>query len=394
MRVAHLVPQLSRSGGGLVLCARDLIQALQDDDVKIEVFSAAEPSTDTDKSSWTSFHLTLSRSIGPAAFGFAPRLLEALRDADVDLVHTHGLWTFLSMVATKWRRETGRPNLVSPHGMLDQWALRNSRIKKQLAGFVFEKNHLAGAACIHALSQAEADSIREYGLSNPICLIPNGVEIPALSPTRLAPPWDFGVSTEKKVLLFLGRIHPKKGLSNLLQALAELRKFEPHREKLNGWVLCIAGWDEMGHEESLRAQTDKLGLKDNVRFIGPLIGERRESAYRNADAFVLPSLSEGLPVSVLEAWAFGLPVIMTKQCNLPEGEEAGAAILTEPDPESLAAALKCLLVLSTSDLELMGCRGRALVEERFGWSKIAEQMLEVYEWMLGRRSPPSCVHVG
>jgi poly(glycerol-phosphate) alpha-glucosyltransferase len=132
-------------------------------------------------------------------------------------------------------------------------------------------------------------------------------------------------------------------------------------------------------------------LDSEIIFFGPAFGDDKKSLLSTADAFILPSFSEGLPMSVLEAWSYKLPVVMTPECNLPEGFAADAAIRIETGAESIALGLNSLFSMSASDLQAMGAKGRALVEERFTWKTIAAQMREVYDWMLGGGATPSSV---
>jgi glycosyltransferase involved in cell wall biosynthesis len=263
--------------------------------------------------------------------------------------------------------------------------LHHSHWKKIIAGFAFERRHLENAACIHAINQAEAASIRAFGLKNPICIIPNGVEVRASDAANRTPPWAAHIVRGRKVLLYLGRLHPKKGLSILL------RGWKKASERGKGWILVIAGWDQGGHRWELEQLTRELKIADSVQFTGPLFGEARDTAYQFADAFVLPSLSEGQPLVVLEAWSHARPVIMTPQCNLPQGFEKRAAIRMSPTVEGAARALEELFALEGSALEEIGRRGRELVIDNFSWSQIASQMFTVYKWLLGRSTPPNCV---
>ena len=157
------------------------------------------------------------------------------------------------------------------------------------------------------------------------------------------------------------------------------------------WHLLIAGWDDGGHEQGLKALASRLGVGDSVSFIGAQYGEKKEQVLRSADAFILPSFSEGLPMSVLEAWSYQLPVVMTGFCNIPEGFETNAAIRIEPNSKSIADGLLMLVDLSNDDLESMGINGRNLVEQRFTWSRIADNMRWVYEWCLTGANPPECM---
>jgi len=271
--------------------------------------------------------------------------------------------------------------------MLDAWALNNARWKKRMVGWLFEHDHLCNAACIHALNQKEYDAIRDFGLDNPVAVIPNGVTLPT-SPSPDAPPWRQSIPAGESVLLFLGRIHPKKGLSELLEAWHELGQVRRR------WHLAIIGWDDGGYEEALHRKALQLGvLNDTAHFLGPRFGSEKAAAFSHADAFILPSYSEGLPMVVLEAWSYELPVVLTPESNIPEGFDAGAALQIRPKPDSIVKGLNRLFTMSATDRKQMGQQGRALVEKRFTWGTIAEQMMRVYQWVLRRGLQPSCVRL-
>jgi glycosyltransferase involved in cell wall biosynthesis len=389
MNVSMLAPYISRRGGGLTDCVRSLSRFLENEhDVQVDVISEEDEFSAEDRTSWRdlSVHLLPSKY---AAFRYAPDLSRQLSSLTPDLVHTHGIWTYLSVVTVRWSKSNGRvtprPYVVSTHGMLDPWALHNSRWKKIVAAFVFERRHLENAACIHAVNEAEAAAIRAFGLKNPICVIPNGVEVHASNGADGMPPWAVDMVGGRKVLLYLGRLHPKKGLNILLRGWKEAFKRE------SGWLLVIAGWDQGGHQGELEQLARELKITDSVKFAGPLFGEARESAYENADAFVLPSLSEGQPLVVLEAWSHARPVLLTPECNLPEGFEKRAAIRMNATVEGAAEGLERLFALDEPALQEMGRRGRDLVIENFSLPQIASRMFAVYNWLLGRSAVPDCV---
>jgi glycosyltransferase involved in cell wall biosynthesis len=292
--------------------------------------------------------------------------------------------------------------------MLDRWALNNSKWKKRVAAFLYEDRHLHEAACIRALCDSEAESIRAYGLRNPICVIPNGVELP-----EKVGNWKFEIGNSKlgfaegrKVLLYLGRLHPKKNLAALLKGWAEIRKSKVEGGKSEQWLLAVVGWDQGGHEDELKRLAGELGLSfaaagtaastalTSVAFLGPQFGADKDACYRVCDAFILPSLSEGLPMTVLEAWAYAKPVLITPECNLPEGFAAGAALRIGTNANEIADGLKQLFEMNDGDRKAIGERGRALVAEKFSWPQIGEQMRAVYEWVLGGGAPPGTVERG
>jgi len=275
--------------------------------------------------------------------------------------------------------------------MLAPWALRNSAWKKRLVRALWEDAAHRSAACFHVNSEAEHLTLRRHGLRNPICIIPNGIDLPASQNSEGSSLVSglLSVARGRKLLLYLGRLHPKKNLVNLIRAWKEA--LNSHPSTLNSWMLAIAGWDQGGHEAQLRKLTTDLRLLTSVIFLGPRFGADRDACYRACDAFVLPSLSEGLPMTVLEAWAYAKPVLMTPECNLAESFVAGAALQIGTTSKEIAAGVKQLIEMSDDDRKAMGARGRALVAEKFSWPRVGQQMRTVYEWVLGGRTRPETV---
>ena len=284
-----------------------------------------------------------------------------------DVIHVHGIWGPGARAAFGLAKAQPKLKFVlSPHGMLEPWALRNSRMKKAIAWRVWGRELVAKAAVVHVLCVPEAATVEAVVPGKLTTIIPNGIDLPEVTGAERG--------RGEQVLLFLGRIHPKKGLAVLLDVWSKLG------EARAGWRLVVAGWDDGGHEQTLKEQVKRLSLKDSVSFVGPVFGIEKDQLLRTASAFVLPSYSEGLPMAVLEAWAYGLPVLMTEACNLTEGFEAGAAVHVLPEPASLAEGLATLLKeMSPSARHDMGARGRSLVTTRFTWSRAAADMASLYE---------------
>jgi poly(glycerol-phosphate) alpha-glucosyltransferase len=191
--------------------------------------------------------------------------------------------------------------------------------------------------------------------------------------------------------LFLGRIHQKKGLLQLLYGLSILRQSAPR--EFERWSLVVAGWDDGGHQQEVESLANSLGLAARAHFVGPLVGPAKDAALTCSAAFVLPSFSEGLPMAVLEAFAYHVPVVMTPECNIPEGFTADAAISVSTDPTDLARGLGEMFRMSDSERRRMGDRGRVLVEEKFQWSEVAGKLRSVYSWLLGNGTCPNCVRM-
>jgi poly(glycerol-phosphate) alpha-glucosyltransferase len=389
MNVAFLTPSVSRNLGGIYEIERDLAQALvSSTPASVDVVGLEDEHTAADLPDWKPLEPQVLPVTGPAAFGYAPGLLDRLLDLNADLVHLHALWMYPSWASLQWSRRTRRPHVVTINGMLDDWALNNSRWKKRIAGWLYENANLREAACLQVNTEPERRAVRDYGLDTPVCTIPNGVSLPPRD-VPSTPPWTNEVPPDQRVLLFLGRIHPKKGLDILIDAW---RRFQhTHGDVAKDWTIAVVGWDDGGHIDRLRRQADDAGCASDIRFLGPLFGQEKHAAFHHADAFVLPSHSEGLPMAVLEAWSHRLPVVMTPGCNLPEGPARHAALEVEPTPEEVADGLLTLCQMDPEERRAMGDRGRALVEERFTWPRVAEHMYDVYQWVSGNAEPPDTV---
>ena len=362
-------------------------------DLDVTIFGLKDEFIDQDLPAWAPLKVFAFDVYGWKPFGYAPALRRTLLEYQGDILHSHGLWQYTSIAVSAWHARSRKPYLISAHGMLDAWAIRNSAWKKHLASLFYEHSHLAEASCLRALCQSEADSYRALGLKNPICIIPNGTDLIAEEKlTAKTAPFPFQPFAKgRKVLLYLGRFHQKKGLGNLLRAWKQVIASPSYA--LNPWVLAMAGWNQSGHEDELKQLSVELGLTDSVHFLGPQFGEGKDACYRDCDAFVLPSLSEGLPMVILEAWSFMKPVLMTAECNLPEGFVRNAALPIAPTVPGIVEGLTQLVEMSDDQRRLMGREGNTLVRERFNWPSVAAEMASVYKWILGSGSAPDCIRL-
>ena len=314
------------------------------------------------------------------------RLIRDFRDSirDADGIHIHGLWEQSTRAATQAARALRKPYVLSAHGMLETWALKNKRIKKTIYAALTERKNINGAACLHALTHAEAEDYRRFGSRCPIAIIPNGVAIAQNANSELFLR-KYPSLREKRVVLFLGRIHFKKGLDILIQAWATVARKWPEAH------LVIAGPDF----DETRACIEKLvsahGLDRSVLFTDMLHEQMKWSALAAAQCFVLPSYSEGLSVSTLEAMGTGLPVIVTEQCNLPDVTRFETGWVIQPNADQLASSLSEFLQNSQTTNSAIGDRGRQLVRARYTWPTVAAKMSEVYQWVQGTGPLPQFV---
>jgi len=381
MRLAELTSYTSRLNAGIFYALTALLPRVAAvTRAEVRVYGSADAHTEEDRRAWGPLRVDAFKPWPPAVLGYSPRLLPELSHFRPEIIHTHGLWTYASLASLRLHRRTGAALIVSPHGMLDPWALRLSRLKKRVVSTLFQNAQLRAATVIHALTEAEARDFRAYGLNNPVVVIPNGVNVPSLSTELDTRP------SGRRRLLFLGRIHPKKGLDCLLDAWAQVKASQSMR---GDWELVIAGWDDGGHQQHLEARVAQLGLESEVSFLGPVFGERKQEVLEGCDGFVLTSHSEGLPMAVLEAWAHRKPALISRACNLPDAVAAGAAIEVDVSVDSVAAGLARFLGLSVEERQGMGEAGLRLVQTRFSWDRIAGDFGRVYQALAAGGPPPA-----
>jgi len=321
------------------------------------------------------------RKAGPFSFHYAPEFASWLRTAAprTDVVSLQSLWNFNNYAAAKWCVRQKIPYVVTLHGNLSPKALSVSRWKKRLAKAWYTSYVLQHASCLHALNEAEYEHVRNYGLKQPVAVIPNGAKLPP----EVTP-----ISESKKGLrtcLYLGRLHPIKNLDTLIRVWSSLGKTRA------GWKLVLAGPDDGGHEQELKKLVLSLGINDNVAFPGRQTGDDKHSWFRNADCFVLPSLSEGAPVVLLEALSYGLPTLLTSRCNLPEAARCGAAIEVTPSVDALKAGIKRLLTLTHGERSDMASKARRMISESYEWSEIVSRLVNLYSWLADTAEPSACV---
>jgi glycosyltransferase involved in cell wall biosynthesis len=375
---------LSPAAGGLHQSVRIAANRLAGQSIGVSVYGLSDDQFEAARDSWSVPQLKAFPVVGYKRFGWSPQLMQALERAEHDVLHSHGMWFYPSYAVDRWGRRTGRPTIISPRGMLDEWAIAQSSWKKRLIRLLYEDSNLRRAGAMHALNLSEAESFRRFGLKNPIALIPNGVDLPEMEGNDF-PPSGKPLGDGRHVLLFLGRIHPKKGIHKLIEAWHHALRLDPGLS--NAWRVVIAGWDDGGHESQLKQLVQELGLASHIAFAGPLYGAEKVAFLRGSDAFILPSRSEGLPMTVLEAWSYELPVLMTAECNLTESFNLGAAFEVSIDPLKMARVLVDVLPADGA-LKNAGKAGRRLVAEKYTWSVVIDDLRDLYLWLAGGGARP------
>ena len=283
-----------------------------------------------------------------------------------DILHDNGMWLWHNHRLAGLAARRGVPRVVSARGMLEPWSMNNKKWKKDAAWRLYQRRDLLRAQRLHATAEAEAQNIGHLGLGVPICTIPNGVDVPeaAVGASR----------TGSKTALFLGRVHPKKGLLMLVAAWARVRP--------EGWRLKIVGPDEGGHRAQVEQAVATAGLGETISFAGPLDGEAKASAFFEASFFVLPTYSENFGIAIAEALAHGLPVLTTTSAPWPMLPARGCGWIASPTLDDVTEALRQATSCAPEALQAMGAKGRAFVKAEFGWDSVAQQFISTYEEML------------
>jgi glycosyltransferase involved in cell wall biosynthesis len=294
----------------------------------------------------------------------------------IDVLHDNGIWLLHNCRLARLAAERGVPRVVSTRGMLEPWAMNHKLMKKRVGWWLYQRHDLKRAHCHHATADTEAANLQRLGLGVPVRVIPNGVDLPKVD--RNAESVESGkiVDRKKKTALFLGRIHPKKGLPMLIEGWARIRP--------DGWNLHIAGPDEAGHRAQLKKDVRAADLNGIVSLLGPLHGEAKRCALIEADLFVLPTHSENFGMVIAEALAHGLPVLTTTGAPWPMLTQHGCGWWVEPNVHGIAAGLRQATSLDSATLQAMGARGRMLVAREFGWEGVADQFIAMYESLVVR----------
>lgn len=380
--VLHTIAGLHPRSGGTTRVVVDGADALaRQPGLGITLLTQAVPGSEMLASRCRQVNRVVAESGSPLAMKlalpFRRELGRIIRAARPTLIHNHGLWMPLNHWAVSMGRRYGIPVIVQPHGMLEPWALNHKAWKKKLAMAIFQWRDLASANLLVATSNVEYENIRKLGLRQPVAIIPNGVDL-----NVGALPATLAQADRQRVALFLSRVHPVKGLLNLVRAWAQLAPL--------GWRLRIAGPDDVGHLGEVLALVQQLGVQGSVDYLGAVEGAAKTALYNAADIFVLPTYTENFGVVVAEALAHGLPVITTRGAPWADLETFGCGWWVDIGVDPLVHALREAMALSDDERRAKGERGRAYVQ-RYDWDDIARQTIDVYRWVLGQGPQPDCV---
>lgn len=364
MKILHVISSIDKSSGGPARSVPKLCEYLANDQYQISLVS--KPCSDP-------IALQTSEHYQSYFVSFFT-VIRKFKKVSPDIIHLQHIWTpYIHLFAAICHIKK-IPYLITPRGMLEPWIMQQNPWKKKLGMLLYQRHDLRKARCIHVTCEAEGKHVRQLGFSNPIALIPNGIDLSGI-PYQDLP-------KDSKTVVFISRIHPKKGIEILLDSWKHFAS--------TGWTLEIAG---EGEKEYIRSLQEKIDTEQilRVRLIGAQYGLAKWNLLQNAELFVLPSYSENFGMAIAEALAMGVPVITTRETPWQELETHNAGWWIEPTEKDLSTSLAQALSLSAMERREMGIRGRKLIEKNYTIESIAAKMRNVYEWMTGRMARPAFV---
>jgi glycosyltransferase involved in cell wall biosynthesis len=393
LKILYSTPSVSRLFTGIYEVEKNIALQLTKLDVDVEVHGMIDLYTYDDLPNWSPIKPILYEIMSPRILGYNSAYLKNLLASNAHVGHIHSLWSYTSYALYRWSQINKKPYLFTVNGYLYASALSHSSLKKSLAFNLGFDKVIKNAGCIQVNSVAEYNSVRKLGFNNPVCIISNGVNLPDLqSSVSVIAPWSHDTNTSgKKIILYLSRIHPQKGINLLIDAWKMLAL----KSQLQDWHLVIVGF---GKEESLFENHIRKVIKENrlnnsITLLHGQYDKQMEACYTHATGFILPSFNEGASIAALNALAFSKPAILTEGCNVVDAYAAGAAIKIETTAKSITEGMLLLINMPTKERIEMGVRGRLLVEDKYSWKSVTLKILEIYKWLNSKKqlATPSSV---
>ena len=374
MKILSFVSSLDMSSGGPSRSVPMLVKGLAELGVDITLMTIRSENMNIHSLEGTSAKLkVLSPSFS------RKEIAKYLADERFELIQIQSMWEMPYHKVILEARKQNIPYIVTPRGMLEPWSLSQKKWKKMLAWWLYQRNDVQKSACVFTTAKMEAEHVSNLGITTCKAVIPNGIETDAY-------PCKSSVEGVKKQVLFLSRVHVKKGIELLFEAWKRL-----HSDYVD-WQLLVIGNGEAEYIHSLENRVESLGLKDCIKILPPVFGEAKIKVYQESALFCLPSFSENFGMVIAEAMSCGTPVITTTNCPWEILNETNTGWCVDLSVENLERALREAMGMDANALYDMGQRASKFIFDNFDYRSVTRKTLRLYEWLLNSGEKPEFVY--
>lgn len=384
MKILQTIGGFSEKSGGTTRCIYDLLTAVHklDADADVELLTPHVSNKDDVLIGTGEPWIKVVPNDCKTPLGISLNLSKFLKNSDYDIYHSNGMWLYCNHMTCSIAREKNKPYVITPHGMLYPEALARSSWKKWPMQKLWFNKDIREATCIHVTCEDEMRHLRNYGYKGPVAVIGNPVYIPDFTELLLK---RRGLNHPSKWnVAFLGRLHPRKKVENLIHGVAI-----SGRRDLN---IYIIGTGDNDYEQYLRTEIKRLGLFNNVVFCGFLNGFEKFEKLSEMDALFVPSDMENFGMIIPESLLVGTPVMASLGTPWESLNKIQCGWWADNSPESIAMIINNLISMSPEERREMGIRGREYIKNSFAAEKIASEMIKLYEWIYNKNAKPLFIY--
>lgn len=377
MKVYQVITDINQESGGPSYTVPALCTRLSDLNVDLELNVLGESVENN-----FNFKVLAHKRLMPRKLGVSPDLKRHLIKVanQNDIIHTHGLWMMPNIYPSSIVKKTGSKLVLTPRGMLSPWSLKRNGLLKKFVGYMGQYNTIMSADCLHVTAESEYQDARSFGYKGAISVIPNGVDFNDKALTS-----NF-IDKKQKKIIFISRVHPKKGIELLLKAWSNLSA------KYQDWELIVCGPGDADYVDKIKSLIAE-NPDSRASYQEPVYGEEKEEFYSSASIFVLPTFNENFGVVVAEALSYAVPVIVSKGAPWGKVIEKDCGWWIDNDVDVLTKTLNEAIELPKERLFEMGMKGREWMMEDFSWEMIGNKMLQTYQWLQNPGDKPDFIRL-
>ena len=374
MKIIHYIPSIDRTAGGTSTYMQVLAKGLGE-------FAEVHIITHASENPLTMENCTVHYvpEYNPFRRHWTKLVAGIMEEIHPDIVHVNCCWMPACAAVQRIAQKRGYRVMLTPHGMLEPWIVKRHYWTRKLpALLLYQRAAVRKADCLQATAESEYDNLLRLGYNDKISVVKLGIDADGI---KLKESWK-----KTRQILFLSRVHVKKGINFLIEAAEILR------EELKGYKILVAGEGDEEYVSALKRQIEDKGLQDMVQLVGGVYGDEKWRLFQTSDFFVLPTHSENFGLAIAESLASGTPVVTTVGTPWSDLNTSHSGAWIEIGTLPLVETLRKFLAMTDEDLEQMGRNGRKLIETKYSARVMAKEMIEVYEWLLGKSEKPDFVY--